>query len=212
MSAPKGSSRDMSAWFNLFADLDPLSNPDAIGRSDEELLNAWGVCDLYSKLHHTSQVLQLNWQPLLYKASVSMGDSVGVSYTSLLLWFPLVSEDVKLEPTQNSSVSRRKWAHIPKPLSGAGPLPLLNKSTWAKDGSRYLNPVMGMCLFFLVLSVCVCVCVSDSTVCSIIHWRENVEYIYIIRVLLHGKVSSWSSKRHKDKDLKAVSRSNAGPK
>ncbi len=41
--APKGSSRDMSAWFNLFADLDPLSNPDTIGRSDQEFLNAWGV-------------------------------------------------------------------------------------------------------------------------------------------------------------------------
>ncbi|XP_063073551.1 islet cell autoantigen 1-like isoform X2 [Engraulis encrasicolus] len=38
--APKGAARDMSAWFNLFADLDPLSNPDAIGRSDEELMNA----------------------------------------------------------------------------------------------------------------------------------------------------------------------------
>ncbi|XP_050968134.1 islet cell autoantigen 1-like isoform X1 [Labeo rohita] len=38
--APKGNSRDMSAWFNLFADLDPLSNPDAIGRSDQEFLNA----------------------------------------------------------------------------------------------------------------------------------------------------------------------------
>ncbi|XP_072539783.1 islet cell autoantigen 1-like isoform X1 [Salminus brasiliensis] len=38
--APKGGTRDMSAWFNLFADLDPLSNPDAIGRTDEELLNA----------------------------------------------------------------------------------------------------------------------------------------------------------------------------
>ncbi|XP_022530989.2 islet cell autoantigen 1-like isoform X1 [Astyanax mexicanus] len=37
---PKSGSRDMSAWFNLFADLDPLSNPDAIGRTDEELLNA----------------------------------------------------------------------------------------------------------------------------------------------------------------------------
>ncbi|KAM6945798.1 islet cell autoantigen 1-like protein [Aplochiton taeniatus] len=37
---PKGGSRDMSAWFNLFADLDPLSNPDAIGRSEDELLNA----------------------------------------------------------------------------------------------------------------------------------------------------------------------------
>lgn len=30
----------MSAWFNLFADLDPLANPDAIGHSDDELLNA----------------------------------------------------------------------------------------------------------------------------------------------------------------------------
>ncbi|XP_051986527.1 islet cell autoantigen 1-like isoform X2 [Xyrauchen texanus] len=40
VNAAKGSSRDMSAWFNLFADLDPLSNPDAIGRSDQELLNA----------------------------------------------------------------------------------------------------------------------------------------------------------------------------
>lgn len=38
-AAPSGS-RDMSAWFNLFADLDPLSNPDAIGRSADELLNA----------------------------------------------------------------------------------------------------------------------------------------------------------------------------
>uniref|UniRef100_A0A672T1P2 Islet cell autoantigen 1-like n=1 Tax=Sinocyclocheilus grahami TaxID=75366 RepID=A0A672T1P2_SINGR len=35
-------SKDLSAWFNLLADLDPLSNPDAIGRTDEEheLLNA----------------------------------------------------------------------------------------------------------------------------------------------------------------------------
>ncbi|KAJ8256058.1 hypothetical protein COCON_G00199220 [Conger conger] len=39
-NAPARATRDMSAWFNLFADLDPLSNPDAIGRSDEELLNA----------------------------------------------------------------------------------------------------------------------------------------------------------------------------
>uniref|UniRef100_UPI00398E833D islet cell autoantigen 1 n=1 Tax=Pristiophorus japonicus TaxID=55135 RepID=UPI00398E833D len=33
---------DLSTWFNLFADLDPLSNPDAIGRTDKEheLLNA----------------------------------------------------------------------------------------------------------------------------------------------------------------------------
>ncbi|KAF4102781.1 hypothetical protein G5714_015664 [Onychostoma macrolepis] len=40
--AVKDTSKDLSAWFNLFADLDPLSNPDAIGRTDEEheLLNA----------------------------------------------------------------------------------------------------------------------------------------------------------------------------
>ncbi|XP_031432000.1 islet cell autoantigen 1 isoform X2 [Clupea harengus] len=30
------SSKDLSAWFNLFADLDPLANPDAIGRTDKE--------------------------------------------------------------------------------------------------------------------------------------------------------------------------------
>ncbi|KAJ7985416.1 hypothetical protein DPEC_G00351820 [Dallia pectoralis] len=29
-------SKDLSAWFNLFADLDPLSNPDAVGSSDQE--------------------------------------------------------------------------------------------------------------------------------------------------------------------------------
>uniref|UniRef100_A0A3P9IIJ0 Islet cell autoantigen 1-like n=1 Tax=Oryzias latipes TaxID=8090 RepID=A0A3P9IIJ0_ORYLA len=39
-AASPGGSKDMSAWFNLFADLDPLSNPDAIGRSADELLNA----------------------------------------------------------------------------------------------------------------------------------------------------------------------------
>ncbi|XP_067304026.1 islet cell autoantigen 1 isoform X2 [Pseudorasbora parva] len=40
--AVKDTSKDLSAWFNLFADLDPLSNPDAIGRTNEEdeLLNA----------------------------------------------------------------------------------------------------------------------------------------------------------------------------
>lgn len=42
-AATPGGSKDMSAWFNLFADLDPLSNPDAIGRSADELLNAW-IC------------------------------------------------------------------------------------------------------------------------------------------------------------------------
>ncbi|XP_048875997.1 islet cell autoantigen 1-like isoform X2 [Brienomyrus brachyistius] len=39
-NASRVSGRDMSAWFNLFADLDPLSNPDAIGRRDEDLMNA----------------------------------------------------------------------------------------------------------------------------------------------------------------------------
>ncbi|XP_008052399.1 islet cell autoantigen 1-like protein, partial [Carlito syrichta] len=38
--SPNNSNQDMSAWFSLFADLDPLSNPDAIGHSDDELLNA----------------------------------------------------------------------------------------------------------------------------------------------------------------------------
>ncbi|XP_063412715.1 islet cell autoantigen 1-like isoform X4 [Mytilus trossulus] len=42
---PKGKSQkkkgqDMSAWFNLFADLDPLSNPDAIGKTEEDMSNA----------------------------------------------------------------------------------------------------------------------------------------------------------------------------
>ncbi|XP_015256291.1 PREDICTED: islet cell autoantigen 1 [Cyprinodon variegatus] len=31
-----GTSKDLSAWFNLFADLDPLSNPDAIGEANRE--------------------------------------------------------------------------------------------------------------------------------------------------------------------------------
>ncbi|KAK7832068.1 hypothetical protein U0070_015215 [Myodes glareolus] len=39
-NTPNNGNQDMSAWFNLFADLDPLSNPDAIGHSDDELLNA----------------------------------------------------------------------------------------------------------------------------------------------------------------------------
>ncbi|XP_014445053.1 islet cell autoantigen 1-like protein [Tupaia chinensis] len=38
--SPNNGNQDMSAWFSLFADLDPLSNPDAIGHSDDELLNA----------------------------------------------------------------------------------------------------------------------------------------------------------------------------
>ncbi|CAL8355987.1 unnamed protein product [Arctogadus glacialis] len=36
-----GISKDLPAWFNLFADLDPLSNPDALGKPGEhELHNA----------------------------------------------------------------------------------------------------------------------------------------------------------------------------
>ncbi|XP_036092114.1 islet cell autoantigen 1-like protein isoform X2 [Rousettus aegyptiacus] len=38
--SPNIGNQGMSAWFNLFADLDPLSNPDAIGHPDDELLNA----------------------------------------------------------------------------------------------------------------------------------------------------------------------------
>ncbi|XP_044534237.1 islet cell autoantigen 1 [Gracilinanus agilis] len=39
---PEKVARDLTAWFSLFADLDPLSNPDAIGKTDkeQELLNA----------------------------------------------------------------------------------------------------------------------------------------------------------------------------
>ncbi|XP_029444817.1 islet cell autoantigen 1 isoform X2 [Rhinatrema bivittatum] len=39
---PAKNPKDLTAWFNLFADLDPLSNPDAIGKTDKEheLLNA----------------------------------------------------------------------------------------------------------------------------------------------------------------------------
>ncbi|OWF35849.1 islet cell autoantigen 1-like isoform X2 [Mizuhopecten yessoensis] len=36
----KGEKKDMSAWFNLFADLDPLSNPDAIGKSADDMSDA----------------------------------------------------------------------------------------------------------------------------------------------------------------------------
>ncbi|XP_013012964.1 islet cell autoantigen 1-like protein isoform X3 [Cavia porcellus] len=38
--SPNNDNQDRSAWFNLFADLDPHSNPDALGHSDDELLNA----------------------------------------------------------------------------------------------------------------------------------------------------------------------------
>ncbi|XP_070185413.1 islet cell autoantigen 1-like isoform X1 [Littorina saxatilis] len=34
----KGQKTDMSAWFNLFADLDPLSNPDAVGRQPDDMI------------------------------------------------------------------------------------------------------------------------------------------------------------------------------
>ena len=40
LNVPKnlqGQKQDMSAWFNLFADLDPLSNPDAIGRNEGDM-------------------------------------------------------------------------------------------------------------------------------------------------------------------------------
>ncbi|XP_065254816.1 islet cell autoantigen 1 [Emys orbicularis] len=39
---PAKNPKDLTAWFNLFADLDPLSNPDAVGKTDKEheLLNA----------------------------------------------------------------------------------------------------------------------------------------------------------------------------
>ncbi|XP_060064333.1 islet cell autoantigen 1-like [Ylistrum balloti] len=39
-ASKKGEKKDMSAWFNLFADLDPLSNPDAIGRSADDMTDA----------------------------------------------------------------------------------------------------------------------------------------------------------------------------
>jgi hypothetical protein len=36
----KGQKSDMSAWFSLFADLDPLSNPDAIGKQPDQITDA----------------------------------------------------------------------------------------------------------------------------------------------------------------------------
>ncbi|ELU17970.1 hypothetical protein CAPTEDRAFT_220865 [Capitella teleta] len=39
-SSKKGEKSDMSAWFNLFADLDPLSNPDAVGKTQEQMSEA----------------------------------------------------------------------------------------------------------------------------------------------------------------------------
>ena len=35
-SSSKSKAKDMSQWFSLFADLDPLANPDAIGKSTKE--------------------------------------------------------------------------------------------------------------------------------------------------------------------------------
>ena len=35
-SSSSKSNKDMSQWFSLFADLDPLANPDAIGKSTKE--------------------------------------------------------------------------------------------------------------------------------------------------------------------------------
>lgn len=32
--AKDGAKPDMTAWFNLFADLDPLQNPDEVGKED----------------------------------------------------------------------------------------------------------------------------------------------------------------------------------
>uniref|UniRef100_A0AC11AM52 Islet cell autoantigen 1 n=1 Tax=Ovis aries TaxID=9940 RepID=A0AC11AM52_SHEEP len=42
LEEPAKASSDLTAWFSLFADLDPLSNPDAVGKTDKEheLLNA----------------------------------------------------------------------------------------------------------------------------------------------------------------------------
>ncbi|XP_074857961.1 islet cell autoantigen 1-like protein isoform X2 [Carettochelys insculpta] len=39
-STTESKNQDMSAWFSLFADLDPLSNPDTIGHSGDKLLSA----------------------------------------------------------------------------------------------------------------------------------------------------------------------------
>lgn len=36
----KQGKKDMSAWFSLFADLDPLSNPDAVGKTSEDMTDA----------------------------------------------------------------------------------------------------------------------------------------------------------------------------
>lgn len=42
LQEPAKATSDLTAWFSLFADLDPLSNPDAVGKTDKEheLLNA----------------------------------------------------------------------------------------------------------------------------------------------------------------------------
>lgn len=36
----KQGKKDMSAWFSLFADLDPLSNPDAVGKTSDDMTDA----------------------------------------------------------------------------------------------------------------------------------------------------------------------------
>ena len=35
-STAQSNKKDMSQWFSLFADLDPLANPDAIGKSTKD--------------------------------------------------------------------------------------------------------------------------------------------------------------------------------
>ena len=40
MLSLQGQKADMSAWFNLFADLDPLADPDAIGKQMEDMTDA----------------------------------------------------------------------------------------------------------------------------------------------------------------------------
>ncbi|KAM6202313.1 islet cell autoantigen 1 [Rhynchocyon petersi] len=42
LQEPAKAASDLTAWFSLFADLDPLSNPDAVGKTDKEheLFNA----------------------------------------------------------------------------------------------------------------------------------------------------------------------------
>ena len=39
LEEPAKASSDLTAWFSLFADLDPLSNPHAVGKTDKENMN-----------------------------------------------------------------------------------------------------------------------------------------------------------------------------